>query len=352
MRVALDAMGGDFAPKSAISGAALALREYPQLSRLFLVGDTPSIREELQRIGCSDSRIEIVHSTQIVEMGEDGISALRRKKDSSISRAVDLVKKGDAEAVVSAGHTGAAVATSTIKLRLLPGVERAGIATTIPTESNLFVLIDAGANPDAKPLHLLQYAIMGSVYSRHVLRYENPRIGLMSIGTEDNKGSEATKEVFKLLRTSDLNFRGNIEGHDLFENPVEVVLCEGFVGNVVLKSCEALAHAVFSWLKHELRKTPMRIAGAALARGAFKTIGKKINPDEYGGSLLLGVDGICIIAHGSSSPFAFKNAIRVALESIEQQVNPHIVREIGHFHAKFTEQQQPQQRPQPTQSVA
>lgn len=340
MRVALDAMGGDFAPKHAISGAALALREYPQMSKLFLVGDERAVREELERIGCSDSRIEVVHSTQVVEMGEDGITAVRKKKDSSVSRAVDLVKKGLAEAIVSAGHTGAAVAASTIKLRLLPGVERAGIATTIPTESNLFVLIDAGANPDAKPLHLLQYAIMGSVYSKHVLRYESPRIGLMSIGTEDNKGSEATKEVFKMLKSSDLNFRGNIEGHDLFENPAEVVLCEGFVGNVVLKSCEALSHAVFSWLKHELRKTPMRIAGATLARGAFKTIGKKINPDEYGGSLLLGVDGICIIAHGSSSPFAFKNAIRVALESIEQQINPHIVREIGAFHAKFTEQQQ------------
>jgi len=344
MRVALDAMGGDFAPRNAISGAALALREYAHLSRLYLVGDGEALRTELARIGCSDSRIEIVHSTQVVQMDEGGTASVRRKKDSSISRAVDLVKKGDAQAVVSAGHTGAAVAASTIKLRLLPGIERAGIATTIPTESNLFVLIDAGANPDAKPLHLLQYAIMGSVYSRHVLRYPNPSIGLMSIGTEDNKGSEATKEVFKLLKASGLNFRGNVEGHDLFENPVEVVLCEGFVGNVVLKTCESLAHAVFQWLKHELRKTPMRMAGAALARGAFKAIGKKINPDEYGGSLLLGVDGICIIAHGSSSPFAFKNAIRVALESIEQQVNPQIVREIGQFHAKFTEQhpQQPQ----------
>ena len=349
MRVALDAMGGDFAPRNAISGAALALREYPQMSRLFLVGDTAALRAELDRVGCSDSRIEIVHSTQVVEMGEDGITSVRRKKDSSVSRAVDLVKRGEAQAIVSAGHTGAAVAAATIKLRLLPGIERAGIATTIPTESNLFVLIDAGANPDAKPLHLLQYAIMGSVYSRHVLKFSDPEVGLMSIGTEDNKGSESTKEVFKLLRTSGLKFRGNIEGHDLFEKPVEVVLCEGFVGNVVLKSCEALAHAVFLWLKHELKKTPLRIAGAALARGAFKAIGKKINPDEYGGSLLLCVNGICVIAHGSSSMFAFKNAIRVALEGIEQQVNPQIVREIEKFHAKFNEQQQ---QPQHGNAVA
>jgi glycerol-3-phosphate acyltransferase PlsX len=329
MRVALDAMGGDSGPRNIVEGAVLALQSYAHLGKLYLVGDEAAITAELRRLNFQDARIEIVHASQVVEMGDEAITSVRKKKDSSISRAVDLVKAGSAEAVVSAGHTGAAVAASTIKLRLLPGVERAGIATTIPTESNLFVLIDAGANPDAKPFHLLQYAVMGSVYSRHVLKYENPSIGLMSIGTEDNKGSESTKEVFKLLKSSGLNFRGNVEGHDLFENPVEVVLCEGFLGNVVLKSCEALAHAVFSWLKHELKKTPVRMAGAWLAQGAFKTIGKKINADEYGGSLLLGVDGICIIAHGSSSKLAIKNAVRVALESIEQQVNPHIVEEIA-----------------------
>ena len=165
----------------------------------------------------------------------------------------------------------------------------------------------------------------------------------MSIGSEDNKGSEATKEVFKMLRASKLNFRGNVEGHDLFENPVEVVLCEGFVGNVVLKSCEALAHAIFSWLKHELKKNPLRLAGAALARGAFKAIGKKTNVDEYGGSVLLGVDGICIIAHGSSSAYAVKNAIRVALESIDHQVNPHIVKEIETYYANASSSQLPSQ---------
>ena len=333
MRVALDAMGGDHAPRNLVEGAVLALREYPRMSKLFLVGDEAAVTAELTRLRCDDPRVEVVHASQVVEMGEEGISAVRRKKDSSVSRAVDLVKHGKADAIVSAGHTGAAVAASTIKLRTLPGVERAGIASTIPTESNLFVLIDAGANPDAKPNHLLQYAIMGSVYSRHVLGYKNPSIGLMSIGSEDNKGSEGTKEVFKMLKASKLNFRGNVEGHDLFENPVEVVLCEGFLGNVVLKSCEALAHAIFSWLKHELKKNPLRMAGAAMARGAFKAIGKKTNVDEYGGSVLLGVDGICIIAHGSSSAYAIKNAIRVALESIDHQINPHIVKEIENYYA-------------------
>ena len=333
MRVALDAMGGDFAPRNIVEGAVLALKAYAHLSKLFLVGDRAAIEGELSRLKCDDPRIEIFHASQVVDMTDESVAAVRKKKDSSISRAVDLVKKGEADAVVSAGHTGAAVAASTIKLRTLPGVHRAGIAATIPTESNNFVLIDAGANPDAKPDHLLQYAIMGAVYSRHILGYQNPSIGLMSIGSEDNKGSESTKEVFKLLKHSGLNFRGNIEGHDLFERPVEVVICEGFVGNVMLKSAEALAHAIFAWLKHELKKSPARMAGAYLAKGAFQAIRRKIDVDEVGGSQLLGVDGICIIAHGSSSPRAIMNAIRIALEGVAQQVNPHIVEEVKKYDA-------------------
>ena len=332
MKIAVDAMGGDFAPRNIVEGAALALAEYDKLTKLFLVGDTPRIEAELKRVDCHDGRIEIIHATQVVEMGDDAISSVRKKKDSSISVAVDLVKSGDADAVMSAGHTGAAVAASTIKLRLLPGIDRAGIATLFPTETNQFVLIDAGANPDARPLHLLQYAVMGSVYSRYVLGYPNPSVGLLSIGTEDSKGNEFTKEVFTLLKESGLPFRGNVEGHDLFEKPVEVVICEGFVGNVMLKSCEALAHAIFTWLKHELVKNPFRWAGAALAKGAFKTIRDKVSADEAGGSVLLGVDGIVIIAHGSSSARAVKNAIRVGLESVEQQVNPHIVEEMKRFY--------------------
>jgi len=332
MKIALDAMGGDFAPKNTIAGAIEALRENKLITKLFLVGDTDRIKAELDSHQFSDPRIEIVHATQVVEMTDGAVESVRRKKDSSVSRAVDLVKSGAAEAIVSAGHTGAAVAATTIKLRTLPGVERPGIASIIPTESNVFVLIDAGANIDARPMHLLQYAIMGSVYSKHVLKYENPAIGLMSIGDEDVKGSDFTKEVFKLLKESKLNFRGNVEGHDLFENPVEVVLCDGFVGNVVLKTCEAIAGAIFEWLKHELKKSPVRMAGAFIAKGAFKAIKKKTNYEEYGGSPLLGVNGICIIAHGSSTPKAIKNAIRVAGEGIQQQINPHIVAEIKKYH--------------------
>jgi len=327
MKIALDAMGGDFGPPNLVAGAALALREYPRISKLFLVGDTAQIEAELRKLGCNDSRIEIVHSTQVVDMSD-----VRRKDDSAVSRAVDLVKRGQANAIVSAGHTGAAVAASMIKLRTLPGIYRPGIAAVLPTETNVFVLMDAGANIDARPEHLLQYAFMGSVYSRHVLGYKNPTVGLISLGEEDVKGNEMTKEVFKLLKKSSLNFVGNIEGRHLFEDPVEVVVCDGFVGNVILKTCESISVAIFQWLKHELSRTPMRKLGAFLARESFRTIKDKTNYEEYGGSPLLGVNGICIIAHGSSTPLAVKNALRVAAESIEHQVNPHIIEEVQRYH--------------------
>lgn len=334
MRIALDAMGGDYAPANTVAGAVMALREYPKITKIFLTGDEHAVRAELAKHGCTDPRVEIVHTTQVVEMSDAAVEAVRKKKDSSVSRAVDLVKKGEADAIVSAGHTGAAVAATTIKLRTLEGIERPGIASYLPTEKNVCVLIDAGANIDAKPLHLLQYAIMGSVLSSQVLGYKNPEIGLMSIGGEDVKGSEFTKDVFKLLKGSSLNFRGNIEGHDLFEHPVEVVLCDGFTGNVVLKTAEATASAVFRWLKRELQRTPFRMLGAWIARNAFRAIRRKTNYENYGGSPLLGVDGICIIAHGSSSPLAIKNAVRVAVEFIEQQVNPKIVEAVRSYNQK------------------
>ena len=332
MKIALDAMGGDFGPPNLVGGATLALREYSQIKKLYLVGDTPKIEAELTKLGCTDNRVEIVHATQVVDMSDRAWSAVRRKKDSSVSRAVDVVKHGQANAIVSAGHTGAAVAASMIKLRTLPGIDRPGIAAVLPTETNVFVLMDAGANIDARPEHLLQYAFMGSVYSSHVLGYKNPTVGLISLGEEDVKGNEMTKEVFKMLKKSSLNFVGNIEGRHLFEDPVEVVVCDGFVGNVILKTCESISVAIFQWLKHELSRTTMRKLGAFLARESFRTIRDKTNYEEYGGSPLLGVNGICIIAHGSSSPLAIKNALRVAAESIEHQVNPHIIEEVQRYH--------------------
>jgi glycerol-3-phosphate acyltransferase PlsX len=328
MKIALDAMGHDEGPRKLVEGAALALRDFPDITRLYLTGDTPRLESELQRLGCNDRRIEIVHATQVVEMNDDAAWAVRRKKDSSVSRAVDLVKDGTAAAVVSAGHTGACVTAAKVKLRTLAGIERPGIAATMPTETNLFVLIDAGANTDPTPQQMLQNAVMGSVYSRHVLGYENPRVGLMSIGTEDEKGNDFTRETFELLKASGLTFRGNVEGHDLFENPVEVVVADGFTGNIVLKTSEAIAHAIFRWVKHEITKGVLTSLGGLLAKPALKRIHQKTNSDEYGGMPLLGVNGVCIIAHGGSSPFAVRNAIRMAVESIRHEVNPHIVRAI------------------------
>jgi glycerol-3-phosphate acyltransferase PlsX len=335
MRIALDAMGGDYAPKNTIEGAVLALKEYSYIEKLYLVGDTAAIENELKRLDFSDPRIEIFHASQVVSMIESAAKAVRHKKDASICRAVDLVKSGSAEAVVSAGHTGAAVAASVLKLRTLKGIERPAVACLLPTESKVFVLIDAGANPDSNAQNLVQFAIMGSVFSAQTLGYTNPSVALMSIGEEDSKGNDVTKEAFKLLKGSGLNFKGNIEGHDLFENPAEVVVCDGFTGNVVLKTSEAIAHAIFAWLKRELFKNSIRKLGAKLAEGAFRSIRKKTNYEEYGGMPLLGVNGVCIIAHGASSPLAIKNAVRAASESIKHELNPQILREVQRNNEKF-----------------
>jgi glycerol-3-phosphate acyltransferase PlsX len=336
MRIALDAMGGDFAPRNTIEGAVLALKEYRHIEKLFLVGDAVTLGNELNRLAYQDNRIEIFHASEVVDMRESAAKAIRQKKDASISRAVDLVKNNAAQAVVSAGHTGAAVAASVLKLRTLKGIERPAVACLLPTETKVFVLIDGGANPDSTPENLIQFAIMGAVFSEYFLGYKNPSVALMSIGQEDTKGNDVTKEAFKLLRRSGLNFRGNIEGHDLFENPAEVVVCDGFTGNVMLKTSEAIAHAIFTWLKHELFRTPVRKLGAKLAEGAFRSIKKKTNYEEYGGMPLLGVNGICIIAHGASSPLAIKNAIGAACESIQHEINPQILRELQSYNEKFT----------------
>lgn len=324
MKIAVDAMGGDKAPHCVVAGAREALAESPFIERLYLTGDEATVKAEMDRQGFNHPKIEIVHAPETVGMEEEAVKSVRRKKKSSISIAIDLVKHGDCEAVVSAGNTGAAVASTSIKLRTLPGVERAGIATTLPNEFGPCNIIDAGANVDAKPQHLLQYAIMGTVYAEHVQGKKNPVVGLMSVGEEDSKGNSFTKEVFAILKDSPLNFKGNVEGHDLFESPIDVVVCDGFIGNVVLKSCEATAKVMFKWLKHELNVSPFRQMGALMAKGAFIATLEKGNSENYGGSPLLGVNGICIIAHGSSSPLAIKNAIRVAAESVRHEVNPHI----------------------------
>ena len=327
MKVALDAMGGDRAPAVNIGGAKDALALYPKLSQLFLVGDEEVLKAECARQGLdlTDKRVSIVHAPEVIGMSEPGAKTVRRKKLSSISIAMDMVKEGKADAFVSAGNTGAAVAAATLKLRTLKGVDRAGIASALPNEYGLCHILDAGANPESKPEHLVAYAIMGTAFARGVLGVKEPKIGLMSNGEEDEKGTTFTKETFKLLKqTPGIHFIGNVEGHDLFETELDVVLCDGFVGNIVLKSVEATAKAVSKWLKAEIKGNPLRIAGAVLAQGAFKALKEKSSYETYGGSPLLGVNGVVIIAHGSSSALAVRNAIRVSLETVEHRINPQI----------------------------
>ena len=330
MKIALDAMGGDNAPDVVIRGSKDALARQTNIEKLFLVGDEKIIKAECEKHGLNDRRVQIVHATEVIAMHESALKALRSKKNSSVSVATDLVKSGEADAVISAGNTGAAVAAATLKLRLLKGVERAGIASPLPNEFGICNILDAGANPEAKPSHLIGYAVMGSVYAKHVLRVASPSVGLMSNGEEDEKGTSFTKETFCLLKEfadsgkAPFEFLGNVEGHDLFQSKLDVCLCDGFTGNIVLKSCEATARAMATWLKIEFKRSPLRLMGAALGQGAFKAVKDRTNYESYGGSPLLGVNGVCIIAHGSSSALAINNAIRVASEAIEHRVNPHI----------------------------
>ena len=329
MRIALDAMGGDKGLEANIKGAGIALETLPCIKQLYLVGDEEKIKQALNEYSINNERIVIAHASEVIEMHESPAKAIRRKKDSSISVATELVKDGTCEAVVSAGKTGAAVTAATLKLRNLNGIERAGIATAIPNEYGMSYLLDAGANPEAKPQHLIQYAIMGSVYSSYVHGKKNPKIGLMSNGAEEEKGTAFTKEVFGLLKESNLNFIGNIEGHDLFSKEVDVVVCDGFTGNIILKTCEATAKAVAKWVTEEIQKNTLQKIGGALVKPAFKAAMARGSYEEYGGSPLLGINGVCIIAHGGSSSLAIKNAIRVASESVTQRINPHIEEEIA-----------------------
>ncbi|MGL4854620.1 MAG: phosphate acyltransferase PlsX [Lentisphaeria bacterium] len=326
MKIALDVMGGDYAPNSIMDGLALAYDRYPGVEYV-LVGDESKVRSELNRIGLKEGKdLSICHASQVVEMSESSTVALRLKKDSSITVSADLMKNKEVDAVVSAGHTGAAVASHVVKVRTLPGIERPGIATVFPTPQGKFVLLDAGANVDSKPIHLVQFAIMGEIYAREILSIKNPRIGILSNGEEEGKGNELSKATLKILtELPNINFIGNVEGHDLFEGHVDVVVCDGFVGNVVLKTCESIAKSITSTLKGLLQKNFVRQLGAGLSMGAFKEFKKIVDYAEYGGAPLMGINGTCIISHGSSSDKAIMNAIRVATEFVHHDVNRLIV---------------------------
>jgi len=328
MRIAVDVMGGDHGSGVVIEGVKRALHADPDISAAYLVGQENQIQGALRSSRLLDSRVQVVHASEVLTMEDKPVTALRKKRDCSIARAVELVRHGKADAVISLGNTGGIFAASTFKLGRLPGVDRGGIATVIPTPDRQFVLLDAGANIDCTPINLLHYAVMGSVYAREALGYSSPRVGILSIGTEDGKGNELTLEAFKLCKRVDINFVGNVEGHDLFRDAVDVVVCDGFVGNIVLKTVESLAMAMFSFMKRELTRSVKRQLGALLAQNAFRTIKARMDPEVYGGAPLLGFNGIVMKAHGSAREKAIANAIRVTQDTVKHRVNQVLAEEI------------------------
>ncbi|MGH7992483.1 MAG: phosphate acyltransferase PlsX [Limisphaerales bacterium] len=335
MRIAVDVMGGDHGCGVVIEGVRRALEENKNISALYLVGDQARIHAALPARGFRDHRVRVVHTSEVVEMEDKPASALRKKRDSSIARAAELVHEGKADALVSLGNTGGIFAAATFKVGRIPGVDRGCIATVIPRQGNEFVLLDAGANIECKPVHLAQFAVMGSIYSREVLRRRNPRVGVLSIGREDSKGNQLTLEAFKLCRRLDLNFIGNVEGHDLFKDHVDVVVCDGFVGNIVLKTSESLAVAMFSMLKRELMNSAQRQIGAFLAKGAFHTIRRRMDPEVYGGAPLLGFNGLVFKAHASARERAVASALQITANAVQHRVNEIIAREIARANEKL-----------------
>jgi glycerol-3-phosphate acyltransferase PlsX len=329
MRIAVDVMGADHGSQVILAGVKMALEAYPHIHELIVVGNETEIKTGLDKLALRDSRLRIHHASEVLTMEDKPIEGLRRKKDCSILRAMELVKEGKADAAISPGNTGGLMAAATIKLRPLESVERAAIATVMPSLTGAFVMLDGGANAECKPLHLAQFAVMGNVYSREILGHKNPRVGILSNGTEEIKGNELTRESLKLCKQLNLNFIGYVEGHDLFEGHVDVVVTDGFIGNIVLKSCESLGKAVGTMLKRELKANPLRMAGALLAKGALDAIKMKLNPDAYGGAPLLGLNGNVIKAHGSAKEFAIQNAIRVACESVQHRIHQSIQQEVA-----------------------
>jgi glycerol-3-phosphate acyltransferase PlsX len=326
IKIALDAMGSDSAPSVDVEGAVLAARQFDY--EIILVGKSDLIENELKKYGPIPPNISMQYAPEVIDMHEQPVLSVRRKKQSSIVLIANLAKEKKVDAIVSAGNTGAVVCAATLKCRLLPGIERAGIGVIMPTLKGTVLMIDGGANIDAKPKHLLQYAIMGSAYSQYILNNISPRIGLLNVGEEESKGTGFLKEAYGLLELSGLNFIGNIEGRNLFIGDCDVVVCDGLVGNVALKVSESTAHAMVELLKRELNGSISAKIGALLSRDALYSLRQKMDYAEYGGAPLLGINGVCIICHGSSSAKAIKNAIRVAGEEVTKNVNQHIIEKI------------------------
>ncbi|WP_437229320.1 phosphate acyltransferase PlsX [Planctomicrobium sp. SH661] len=328
MRIALDAMGGDAAPAINIDGALQALRTMPEIE-LTLVGDREALDPLIEKSGYSGERLTIVASTGFVGMDEKPTEALRKKPECSIAQCWKLMASKEVDAVISAGNTGGVVAAGLRTRLFLPGVKRPGIAVVLPTSRGQTVLMDVGANPGARPEHLAQYAVMGSVFAREVLGISQPRVGLMNIGSEDGKGTDLVRETHELIQQTSLGsaYIGNVEGRGLYHGEADVVICEGFVGNVVLKVSEGMASMMMQTLAQSV--TGALSSERELAKAAFHKAGKTFEYNETGGAPLLGIDGICLICHGSSDPKSIDNAIRTAVKLKHRQVNQQITEQLG-----------------------
>ena len=325
MKIAVDVMGGDLGCEVVIDGLMQALKKCQQIEKIQIVGDEVEISQSLERLNNIESRFQIIHTSEVLSMEDKPVEGLRKKKNCSLAVAMDLVKTGKSDAIISPGNTGGVVAAAAIKLRTLSGIDRPGIAAVLPSKHKKFILLDAGANVEGKPKHLMHYAIMGNIYAREVLGIADPNIGLMSVGTEESKGNELTQETLRLCKGLDLNFIGNIEGHDLFSDELDVVVTNGFVGNVVLKSCEQLAGVMMGWLKDELSAGLIPKVGALLSQKALRSLKKRVDPDNVGGAPLLGVNGTVTIAHGSASSLAIYNAICNTVEAVDHNINKLII---------------------------
>ena len=334
MRIAVDVMSGDHGCTVVIEGVKLALESDRSIAALYLVGNETEINNACKAAQLHDKRIQIVHASEVLTMDEDPLK-VRRKKDSSLMRAIELVADAKADGVISPGNTGALVAGS-MKLGRLDGVKRPAIAARMPSRTQDFVLLDAGANDVCEPLHLAQFAVMGNVYAKELLGVSKPRVGVLSNGSEETKGTDLTRGAAKLCRELDLNFIGYTEGFDLFNDAVDVVVTDGFTGNVVLKTAESLGYAIGSILKAELKASPIRQLGAMLAKGGLMKMKKRMDPEVYGGAVVLGLNGTVIKTHGSSRQRAVANAIRVATEEISRGVNKLVSQQIARANERLT----------------
>ena len=327
-RIGIDAMGGDFGPRPVAEGAALALREWPGRFQLTLVGDEAQIRAELARAHVDASQIAIVHAAEKVDMGAKAAAAAR-KAGTSLGVLTQLHKERKLDAIFSAGNTGAVVATALLGLGRLEGVSRPALAAFFPNAGHGTVVLDVGANAEVKPAWLVQFAHMGSCMARYLLGHENPRVGLLSIGEEENKGNSLVQETLPLIKSArHLHFIGPVEGRDLFKGTCDVIVTDGFTGNVLLKTAESAATFLGRSVRDEVRKDPFAMFGALFMRGALQRLRSRIDWQEYGAAPLLGVDGVCFIGHGSSGARAFRSAIRTLVTFVEQRVNEHIREEI------------------------